>query len=319
MALLATGMMAAPLPAAANVLMNSAVLPLAVQMVADTYCAAARYETPVPLVTEMAYGAVPGASKASAILGGAPSRLEQMRLQQQGQGTSLVATKSLGGEGIVNALTAKPLQPALGGSVAGVGNCGSGTAQSAVPARAAYLDGASDSNRSPEDFLASKRVSIGHTMFDGQWSHVRYAKVSRGQLARAVGHEGRGNALALIAQVNRWTNQNIRYVEDSELWGKPDLWAGANTTLRLRKGDCEDIAITKMQLLAAAGIARKDMILTVARDLVRNADHALLIIRHEGRYLMLDNSTDRVLDARYSYDYRPVLSFSEGQTWLHGY
>ncbi|MGD9664772.1 MAG: transglutaminase-like cysteine peptidase, partial [Novosphingobium sp.] len=90
-------------------------------------------------------------------------------------------------------------------------------------------------------------------------------------------------------------------------------------TLKMRKGDCEDIAIAKMQLLAAAGVPRNDMVLTIARDLVRRADHAVLIVKHEGRWLMLDNATDKVLDARYSYDYRPVLSFSENKSWLHGY
>ena len=74
-----------------------------------------------------------------------------------------------------------------------------------------------------------------------------------------------------------------------------------------------------MQLLAAAGVAREDMILTIARDLVRNADHAVLIVRHDGRYYMLDNASDEVFDASTSHDYRPILSFGSGQAWLHGY
>jgi predicted transglutaminase-like cysteine proteinase len=61
------------------------------------------------------------------------------------------------------------------------------------------------------------------------------------------------------------------------------------------------------------------MVLTIARDLARNADHAVLVVRLDGRYYMLDNATDQVLDASASHDYRPVLSFSDSQTWLHGY
>lgn len=301
-ALLGAGLVAAPLPASANAMMSGAVLPLAVRTVADSYCASRAARAPA--------GAVSGASKAAAILGGAPSRLEQMRLQQQGQDASLVAVPADASEGIA---AVRPLRPALGAR-ASFGPCGNGGIRPAV-----HLAGVSEPGSSPDDFLASKRVRIGRTMFDGQWSRVRHARLSRAQLATALDGLGHGDQIDLIAQVNRWTNRNIRYVEDRDLWGKPDLWAGAGTTLRLRKGDCEDIAITKMQLLAAAGVARKDMILTVARDLVRNADHAVLIVRHQGRYLLLDNSTDRVLDARYSHDYRPVLSFSEGQTWLHGY
>jgi predicted transglutaminase-like cysteine proteinase len=61
------------------------------------------------------------------------------------------------------------------------------------------------------------------------------------------------------------------------------------------------------------------MILTIARDLVRNADHAVLIVRHDGRYYMLDNASDELFDASSAHDYRPILSFGNSQTWLHGY
>jgi predicted transglutaminase-like cysteine proteinase len=74
-----------------------------------------------------------------------------------------------------------------------------------------------------------------------------------------------------------------------------------------------------MQLLSAIGVARSDMYLTIARDLVRNADHALLVVRHEGKYWLLDNATDELLDASKSYDYRPILTYSETGKWLHGY
>ncbi len=65
-----------------------------------------------------------------------------------------------------------------------------------------------------------------------------------------------------------------------------------------------------MQLLAALGIAQSDMYLTIARDLVRNSDHALLVVSLDGRNWLLDNATNEVLDASQSYDYRPILSFS---------
>jgi hypothetical protein len=61
------------------------------------------------------------------------------------------------------------------------------------------------------------------------------------------------------------------------------------------------------------------MYLTLARDLVRNADHAMLIVKADGRYWLLDNSTDRLLDASESHDYRPIMSFGTSQKWLHGY
>ena len=34
---------------------------------------------------------------------------------------------------------------------------------------------------------------------------------------------------------------------------------------------------------------------------------------------MLDNMTDRLLDARLPNDYRPIMSFSQNTKWVHGY
>ena len=122
------------------------------------------------------------------------------------------------------------------------------------------------------------------------------------------GHPGQ----ATIAVINSWANAKIRYVEDRQLYGQADYWADAKTTLRRRAGDCEDIAIAKMALLAGAGVRREDMYLTIAHDLTRNADHALLVVKSGGRYWLLDNNTDRVLDASAANDYRPILSYSAG-------
>jgi len=52
------------------------------------------------------------------------------------------------------------------------------------------------------------------------------------------------------------------------------------------------------------------MYLTLARDLARNADHAVLIVRMDGEYFMLDNATDALLPANVSHDYRATMSFN---------
>jgi predicted transglutaminase-like cysteine proteinase len=74
-----------------------------------------------------------------------------------------------------------------------------------------------------------------------------------------------------------------------------------------------------MQLLGAIGVPASDMYLTIARDLARNADHAMLVVRLDGRFWLLDNATDELLDASRSYDYRPILSYNSQGKWLHGY
>ena len=72
-------------------------------------------------------------------------------------------------------------------------------------------------------------------------------------------------------------------------------------------------------MLRAAGLADRDMYLVIAKDLVRRADHALLVVRSGGRMLVLDNGTNRILDADDISDYRPVLTFSATGAWTHGY
>jgi predicted transglutaminase-like cysteine proteinase len=161
-------------------------------------------------------------------------------------------------------------------------------------------------------------VAIGRTNYDADWQRVSGERTSESQYRRILGRVA-DDRMATLASVNRWVNRSIAFTADRDLFSRADYWAGATETLRLRAGDCEDIALTKMQLLADAGIPREDMILTIARDLVRNADHAVLIVHHEGRYYMLDNSSDELFDAAASHDYRPILSFGSNQTWLHGY
>jgi predicted transglutaminase-like cysteine proteinase len=180
---------------------------------------------------------------------------------------------------------------------------------------AAMRPGLGANARGPDDFLASKRLAVSRTGFDKQWNRVR-----RGTLSASLTGIARGNpGEATIAAVNAWANARIRYVEDRELYGQADYWADARTTLRRRAGDCEDIAIAKMALLAGAGVRREDMYLTIAHDLVRNADHALLVVKSGGRYWLLDNNIDRLLDASEANDYRPILSYSSTGKWLHGY
>ncbi|NNC60550.1 MAG: hypothetical protein HKO05_11235 [Erythrobacter sp.] len=245
------------------------------------------------------------ASKRAAILGGEMSALDRIRMQQQGSESAVaLAVPATIGEG---------LAPAAGGvrpadTLACAGN-GAGLIPSGLrtPIRTYETD----------DFLASKKVRIGKTSMDREWNRVRRETVG-GTLRRNFGRRV-DPTLATVDRVNRWVNKTITYVEDRDLFRKADFWAGANLTLRLGKGDCEDYALTKMQLLAAAGIAREDMFLTIARDRVRNADHALLVVKIEGRYVVLDNATDDLLDGTSSHDYAPVLSFNDREAWLHGY
>jgi predicted transglutaminase-like cysteine proteinase len=172
---------------------------------------------------------------------------------------------------------------------------------------------------SPDAILASKRLAIRNTPFDREWNRVRSSGLAKSAGRAVFGRERSKPSLTSLSAVNTWANAEIRYVEDRELYGQADRWATAGETLRRRAGDCEDIAIVKMQLLASQGVDREDMQLVIARDLVRGADHAVLVVTLEGQSWLLDNATDQILDASLSYDYRPILSFSADNKWIHGY
>jgi predicted transglutaminase-like cysteine proteinase len=244
--------------------------------------------------------------KSAAILGGLPSALDQIRLAQEAPLTEATAPVLAATTPIL------PLIPSVGGVRYESGSCEHALDESALAIASPAVAVSGD------EFLGSKRLKIGRTQFDREWKRVSAEHISSRRLVGLMGPIS-DDGLETLRSINAWVNDRIEYVEDNDLFARADFWAGAKKTLKLGQGDCEDIALTKMQLLAAAGFPRQDMILTIARDLVRNADHAMLIVRYEGRHYLLDNASDQVFDASASYDYRPVLSFGANQTWLHGY
>ena len=275
-------------------------LPIAAQAqaaapaLAATASAAAGQGQCAALAVSSTGGALPG--KAEALLGGQQSKLDLLRRQQ---GAALAGT---GGE------RPGPTAPTLA------------CARLALPQSndAIARPGLGGGLPRGQDFLASRRLPVSRTNFDGQWQRVLAATLPRSAVANFAGLSPSGDGERLLSAVNAYANHRIRYVEDRALYGQADYWADARTTLARGAGDCEDIAIAKLQLLAAAGVPRSDMYLTIARDPVRKADHAVLVVRLGERFWLLDNTADRVVDAAPSYDYRPIFSFSANGRWLHG-
>lgn len=168
------------------------------------------------------------------------------------------------------------------------------------------------------DVFGSVALSIDRTPLDRRWQVV-----SRGSAGASANHYaasvGSMDALARIDAINRYVNARVQYVNDIRLSGVEDRWSTGVDTLARGKGDCEDYAIAKLQMLRRAGFADDDLYLVVLRDLRRQADHAVLVVRAEGRLLVLDNGTDRIVDSAVMADYRPIFSFSGTRSWTHGY
>lgn len=249
-------------------------------------------ETCFPLRAKFALSVAMEPTKATAIVGGGTSKLDQMRsMQNSGQLVAIDMTQTLqttsecthGGESLAALDVTAPFKDTL--------------------------------------LLGAQSIRIARTPFDGDWAAIqRRPNNIRVQLAlKKSGARGSADKAKQIQMVNLWVNQNIAFGDDQAVHGRADYWAPSSETLRRGIGDCEDLAIAKMDMLAALGVARADMRLIIARDLVRNADHAVLVVKLDGGSVMLDNVTDRLLNGQMPNDYRPIMSFSQNAKWVHGY
>ncbi len=182
------------------------------------------------------------------------------------------------------------------------------------------VQGANDTAASPDrpDVFNSIAVPIVRSPLDERWSRVETAEIDGAPGRFAFALRGRDERAKLEA-VNRYVNASIAFVDDSRQYGVADRWDTAKDSLASGRGDCEDYAIAKLAMLRRAGFADRDLYFVVLKDLVRRADHAVLVVRSEGRFLVLDNGTEALVDSATVRDYRPILTFSAGQRFTHGY
>jgi predicted transglutaminase-like cysteine proteinase len=92
-----------------------------------------------------------------------------------------------------------------------------------------------------------------------------------------------------ISRINAWVNKTIAPVADQDHWGAVDRWDYPTDG----RGDCEDYALLKRQMLIEAGLPREALLLTVVKE--KNGDgHSVLTIRTDRGDYVLDNLTDQV-------------------------
>jgi predicted transglutaminase-like cysteine proteinase len=104
--------------------------------------------------------------------------------------------------------------------------------------------------------------------------------------------EGAGRSgRARIGLINRAVNLAISPVSDETHWGVSDHWSGPLETLDSNSGDCEDYAIVKYVALLVAGLSKDAMKIVVLRNRLPNEDHAVVAVRVDHQWLILDNRT----------------------------
>lgn len=261
-------------------------------------CAARAYDGAMPVPAAGRADETLAHAKGDAILG-APSRFALIRAQQAGAAVHRAPTP---------ASTAAPV------------DCTN--SEAFLAPRPAVVTGALPGfapRADSPDVFGSVAMAVSRTPFDANWNKVRAGGISAGpwsHMLQAARGRDRAEQLRLV---NSWVNARIAFVDDIRQHGIADHWATPAQSLLRGRGDCEDYAIAKLGLLRSLGIPASDLYLVIARDLVRRADHAVLAVRLGGRLMVLDNQTDRILDAEAVHDYRPVMSYAADRSWTHGY
>jgi predicted transglutaminase-like cysteine proteinase len=114
-----------------------------------------------------------------------------------------------------------------------------------------------------------------------------------------------------IETVNRLVNAAINFVSDFAQYGVADRWTAPLATLAAGAGDCEDYAFAKYAILRLAGVPAEDMRVLLVRDLQSRQDHAVLAVRQETRWLVLDNRWAEPVDAAELRRFVPLFAIDE--------
>jgi predicted transglutaminase-like cysteine proteinase len=114
-----------------------------------------------------------------------------------------------------------------------------------------------------------------------------------------------------IDLVNRAINADVVYTSDQALHGVADLWTAPLATLAAGRGDCEDYAIAKYAALREAGTPADDLRFLLVRDNAVRLDHAVLAVRHDGRWLVLDNRHAILMEQADTRHFTPLFALDQ--------
>ena len=104
--------------------------------------------------------------------------------------------------------------------------------------------------------------------------------------------EGAGRSgRARVGLINRAVDMAIGPASDQTQWGVPDHWSAPFETIASGRGDCEDYAIVKYAALVQAGLSGDDVKIVIMKNAFPSEDHAVVAVRVDGQWLILDNRT----------------------------
>lgn len=116
---------------------------------------------------------------------------------------------------------------------------------------------------------------------------------------------------AKIDRINRAINAAVAYTTDLVQHGVPDLWTAPLATLTTGRGDCEDYAIAKYVALRDAGISTGDLRILLVHDRIAREYHAVVGVRQNGHWLMLDNRHEVLIEQKDSWHFAPLFALDQ--------
>jgi len=121
-----------------------------------------------------------------------------------------------------------------------------------------------------------------------------------------------------LKQVNDFFNQNIKFVNDINLWNTADYWATPTEILAAGAGDCEDYSIAKYFSLLELGIDAEKLRITYVKTKHQKQAHMILsYFAYPGATpLVLDNLIPEIKPANQRNDLLPLFSFNHTGLWL---
>ena len=122
-------------------------------------------------------------------------------------------------------------------------------------------------------------------------------------------NEGR----AQLGWLNRTVNMTIRPASDWALYRDADYWASPLQTLDSGAGDCEDYAILKYVALRELGVGSDDLRVVIVQDDKHLTEHAIVAVRSQQKWLVLDNRTMVLLNTEDLRNYHPLFALSSTQ------
>jgi predicted transglutaminase-like cysteine proteinase len=128
---------------------------------------------------------------------------------------------------------------------------------------------------------------------------------------------------AKIEFVNGLINGVIRYQPDQAHWGIPDAWSlpvdtGNDGSLNTGVGDCEDFVLAKYSVLHQAGVPDEDLRIVLLHDNAVRQDHAVLAVRHDQQWLILDNRWNNLFKDKDEElrQFKPLMIVTRNGVWI---